>query len=129
MVVDIQAQHAGRSVHLGSILRAQTSAGRISLPVNGGFYTRFKHVQGIPSRSDHGYSLSKLQMIDLMVERLVRLRGEPVNVPHPSDDAEASQIVHSLARDLHRALETADTGRGSFAAGQVERGLIFSLVA
>ena len=120
----------GRSVQLANILRAQYSSGKISLPLDGGLYARFKHVQGVPARSTAGYSLSKLQMIDLMVERLVKLRGQAMEVPRPDSDAEAARIVESLAGELHTALErTPAVGPGTFTQGLVERGMMFSLVA
>ena len=128
-MVGVQAQAHGRSVQLASILRAQYASGKISLPIDGGLYARFKHVQGVPSASTPGYSLSKLQMIDLMVERLVQLRGEPVRVPTPQGDREASAMIQTLATELHGALQSAETTRGSYAAGVVERGLLLNLVA
>ncbi|MFW5684218.1 MAG: hypothetical protein ACOC1I_05155 [Spirochaetota bacterium] len=128
-MIGVQAQHAARSVHLASILRAQYSSGKISLPIDGGLYARFRHVQGVPSTSSGGYSISKLQMIDLMVERLVQLRGEPVSVPRPSTDAEAARVVESLAGDLHDAIRNASTSRGSYAHGIAETGLLLNMVA
>lgn len=126
----IQAQSAGRSLQLVSILRAQYSSGKISLPLDGGLYARLKHVQGIPSHTGRaGFSLTKLQMIDLMVDRLVRLRGEPRSVPKPTNDAEASDTLQSLARELHDTLSRSRVGGGSFASGLAEAGLLVNLVA
>ena len=119
----------GSSVHLSSILRAQYSSSKLALPVDSGVHARLKHVQGIPSPGGGGYSLTKLQMIDLMVERLVQLRGKPVVAPVASNDEEAFQALASLAGELHRALESVHTSRGSFAAGMVEPGLFVNLVA
>ena len=128
-MVELQSSQAARSVQLASILRAQYSSAKVTLPIDGGLYARFKHVQGIPSGASGGYSLSKLQMIDLMVDRLVRLRGEHVQAPRPQNDGEAGAIMESLARDLQSALRAVDTSRGSFASGLVESGLLFDLVA
>lgn len=129
-MIGVQGQlSAARSIQLSSILRAQYSSGKISFPIDGGLYARFKHVQGVPSASGGGYSLSKLQMIDLMVERLTRLRGEGIEVESPRNDADARELIQDLARQIHTALQSADTARGSFAAGLVEPGLVFDLVA
>ena len=134
-MIGVQEQiSAGRSVQLASILRAQYSSAKISLPVNGGLYARFKHVQGVPAQSSGGYSLSKLQMIDLMVERLVQLRGEraasaPDVFSSPAGDVDADRLMQAVAEQLHSALESADTSRGFFAPGVVESGMMFSLVA
>ena len=118
-----------RSVQLASILRAQYSSAKVSLPVDGGVYARFKHVQGIPSKDAGGYSINKLRMLDLMVERLMRLRGEPIEVPNPANDAEASDAIVALADRIRDALADAETPRGSFAAGVVESGMLLNLVA
>lgn len=128
-MVGIQSSQAGRSVQLTSILRAQYASGKISLPVDGGLYARFKHVQGVPAGSSSGYSLSKLQMIDIMVERLVRLRGEEARIAMPRTEDEAGVAVESLARQLQGAIHAVDTSRWSFAHGVVESGLLFDLVA
>ncbi|MFW5777454.1 MAG: hypothetical protein ACOCZB_09240 [Spirochaetota bacterium] len=128
-MVEIQSSQAARSVQLTSILRAQYSSGKISLPVDGRVYARFKHVQGIPSQSSGGYSLNKLQMIDLIADRLIRLRGGHHQTPRPESEAEAGKLIESLARDLSEALHAVDTSRGSFASGLVESGLLFDLVA
>jgi len=124
----IEQSSAVRSVHLGNILRAQYSSSKVSLPVDGGVYARFKHIQGVPS-ADGGYSLNKLQMLDIMVERLMRLRGEPVETPNPHSAEETSEALQSLAARIHDALVNAQTPRGSFAAGIVESGIFFDLVA
>ncbi|MFW6312836.1 MAG: hypothetical protein ACOC2N_03025 [Spirochaetota bacterium] len=124
----LEQSSVGRSVHLGSILRAQYSSAKVSLPVDGGIYARFKHIQGVPSSGD-GYSLNKLRMLDIMVERLSQLRGEPVTTPTPASGEEASAALESLARRIHDALAGAQTPRGSFAAGVVEPGVFFDLVA
>ena len=128
-MIGVQEQSsAARSVHLGSILRAQYSSAKVSLPVDGGLYARFKHIQGVPSRSG-GYSVNKLRMLDIMVERLMQLRGEPVETPSPLSEEETSEALQSLAERIHDALANAETPRGSFAAGIVESGLFFDLVA
>jgi len=118
-----------RSVQLASILRAQYSSAKVSLPVNGSVYTRFKHVQGIPSNDAGGYSVNKLRMLDLMVERLMKLRGEPVEAPRPANDAEASDALVELADRIRDALAEVQTPRGSYAAGVIESGMLLNLVA
>lgn len=129
-MVDVQtAAVGGRSVQLNSILRAQYAAGKISLPIDGGVYARFKHVQGVPSNGDGGYSLSKLQMIDIMVERLVRLSNREAPAIRTGSESEADAMLESVARDLSIAVHRAETPQGSFAAGLLESGMLFSLVA
>lgn len=91
-------------------------------------YARLKHVQGVPGRAEGGYSLTKLQMIDLMVERLTALRGEPVALPRPANEAEADRMLALLASNVSREVQ-AGRLRSMFTAGILEPGMLVNLVA
>lgn len=130
----IQATTASaRSIQLASILRAQYSSGKVSLPVDGGSYARFRHVQGVPGGADGGYSLTKLQMIDLMVERLVRLQGEGFEPPQSDSEAMSSPfsdsgaLLEELAGRLHEAVGEEQSLRSRFSSGIVEPGMLLSM--
>jgi hypothetical protein len=120
---------SAHSIQLASILRAQYSSGKVALPVDGGLYARFRHVQGIPSQSQGGYSLSKLQMIDLMVERLVRLQGDGFTPPAAASEGDRSQLLVDLAERLHNAMERSGEVRERYSAGLAEPGMMLSLYA
>ena len=91
-------------------------------------YARLKHVQGVPDRAEGGFSLSRLQMIDLMVERLTALRGEPVALPRPANEAEADRVLASLASNLSREVQAGQL-RSVFSVGILEPGMLVNLVA
>ena len=119
-----------RTVHLSSIIRAQYSTGRIMLPQNGGLYSRFKHVQGVPAQTPHGgYSVSKLQMIDLLVERLVQLKGQSAASLSRGNEARPDALISRYAAQLAQSLRAADSLSPSVTAGIAELGLLFNLVA
>lgn len=126
---------ANSTVHLSNIIRAQYANGRISLPQNGGLFTRLRHVQGVPSQwHDGGYSVSKLRMIDLLVERLVRLKGEHAAGASGGTVTGAETNVDALLNDyaaqVSSALKNAETNVApSITAGIVESGMLFDLVA
>ena len=129
--MDIGSQTTINStIHLSNLIRAQYSPGRIALPTSAGMYTRLKHVQGVPSQiAGAGYSVSKLQMIDLLVERLVQVKGQPMESPTPSSDAEADAMVMDYAQQISHALSSANSLAQSFSVGLAEPGLILNLVA
>ena len=130
MVNVVTHNTVNRTVHLSSIIRAQYAPGKITLPQNGGFYTRFKHIQGVPARSaEGGYSVSKLQMIDLLVERLVSLKGHSVASLSHGGDADQNALISRYAGELAQSLRAADSISPSVTAGIAEPGLLFSLVA
>ena len=125
-----------RTVQLSSIIRAQYSPAKISLPVDSMLYARLKHVRGVPveglggaAEVSGGFSLSKLQMIDLMIERLTRLKGEHIDAPRIGTDVEAEGWVARLSVELTSALKAAQASGHSFAAGLSGVGLLFDLVA
>jgi hypothetical protein len=120
---------SAHSIQLASILRAQYSSGKVALPVDGGLYARFRHVQGVPSQSQGGYSVSKLQMIDLMVERLVRLQGDGFTPPSSASERDRSQLFVDLAEQLHNAMERSGEVRERYSAGLAEPGMMLSLYA
>ena len=116
------------TVNLSNILRAQYSSGKVALPLDGALYARFRHIQGVPaSGNGSGYSISKLQVIDLLVDRLVRLRGREIETPQPRNDAEASRAITQLASQVHAELTTGATR--PFTTGIAESGLVLNLVA
>ena len=118
------------TIHLSNLIRAQYSPGRIALPTRAGMYTRLKHVQGVPTQiAGAGYSISKLRMIDLLVDRLVRLKGQPMESPTVTSDAEADALVMDYAHQISQALSSASPLAQSFSVVLAEPGLILNLVA
>lgn len=120
---------AGNAFQLSSIVRAQYASGKIAVPLSDGLYVSLRHVKGVPNADDHGFSLSKLQMMDLIVDRLVRLRGEHSEAATVEPDRDVDAQINELAEQLRSALAAASTPAGSFAVGVIEPGLLLDLVA
>jgi hypothetical protein len=124
------------TIQLSSILRAQYGAGRVTLPTQGnGVYARFEHVVGIPdTRGQGGFSLSRLRMVNQMIERLVKL-GEATGVtPVQYQDAttEGSELdFGAFAARLHDLIQKAEQTSMSRlpGTGAAEPGGLFSLSA
>lgn len=126
----VNAVGGHETLNISNILRAQYSSGKVALPLDGGVYARFRHIQGIPAVGDGGgYSISKLRTIDVLVDRLVRLRGREVEAPQPRTDSEAGDAIIELAKQLHDELASTAMSAGTFASGVSEPGLLFDLVA
>ena len=54
--------------------------GRVSLPVSPSsyIYSHFNHVSGVPaSEGENGVSISRLKIIDTLIEQISRMRGQP----------------------------------------------------
>ena len=118
------------TIHLSNLIRAQYSPGRIALPTSGAMYTRLKHVQGVPTHTpDGGYSVSKLRMIDTLVDRLIQLKGQSMESPSPQSDAEAEAMLSRYAQELSTTLNNATPLSQSFRVGLVQPGMLLDLVA
>ena len=120
---------AGNAFQLSNIVRAQYASGKIAVPLSDGLYVSLRHVKGVPSVDSHGFSLSKLQMMDLIVDRLVQLRGHGVGEVLADPDQDVDSRIYQLAEQLRSTLSSVSTPSGSFAAGIIEPGLLFDLVA
>mgnify|MGYP006306915459 FL=1 len=106
-----------QNVSLSSILKARYGSGPLSLPMRGGMvYARFKHVQGVPSQEEGGFTISRLRALDNLIDRLARLKGE---APEAARGAAAQQVerqVEELSKQLRQELATLD--RSGFGAGR-----------
>jgi len=128
-----------RTVHLSNLIRAQYAPGRIALPVSGGVYARLKHVQGVPAQTaDGGFSISKLRMIDILVDHLVQLKGkagstgtgsvsDASTAVGSSDDMD--ELIARYAQEVASTLRAADSISPSVTSGLAQPGMLFSLVA
>jgi hypothetical protein len=96
-------------------LKPQTTGGKISLPVNSvSTYTQFKHIAAVPSgRSGNGYSLSKIQILDSLIDRLIQVRSKSsvptteqrVGMSDEAIDALIDEIATKLNTALHSGAE------------------------
>ena len=68
-------------------------------------------------------------MIDLLVERLVSLKGHSVTSLSQGGDADQDALISRYAGELAQSLRAADNISPSVTAGIAEPGLLFNLVA
>ncbi len=78
MIRDISASYS-LSPNLGYAISISGS-GKASIPVSPSnyIYSHFKHVSGIPAPDGmQGVSISKLKVLDVMIERLSKMKQQP----------------------------------------------------
>ncbi len=80
-------------------------AGKRSVPVRPSFSLYlFKHVMGVPSRSAQDQvPISKLRVLDNLIDRLVKLRGEK-GESVPVDGRNVDALIQRFQGELHTAL-------------------------
>ena len=71
------------------------SAGRMSLPVSPSayIYSHFKHVSGVPAPEGvQGVTISKLKILDTLIEQLARMKKQPSVIPGEGDENRDERI-------------------------------------
>jgi hypothetical protein len=122
-----QVAYSSGTIPLAHMLNAGGAGGPLTLPLNQPFmFVRLKHVVGVPSAVEgQGISISKLQILDALIERLVRVKGagpdvEALKKPDAKGiDAAISsaksqldaEISHTAATPYGMALAGADSAQ------------------
>jgi hypothetical protein len=116
------------TVPLTDVISVRAAAGRVSLPSNQ--FVRFEHISGMPAAGEGGgYSITKLRILDALLDRLAILKGER---PEPEtgglSGAGLDKIIDEVQSYLRDALKNASST--PFAAvlggGAAENGLLFN---
>ncbi len=131
----MQSGLVNSTVQLSNILRVQYAHDKIAIPVspNQAVYARFEHVQGVPASDGRpGLSVSKLHILNTMIDKLVRLKGEEAASPPASeqDEIELENQISSLQKQIMKhisAMEASPYG-STYGLGLKETGTLFNLL-
>jgi hypothetical protein len=82
--------------------------GRMSLPVAPSLYiySHFKHVNGTPApEGTRGVNISKLKILDTLIEQLSKIKKKDSNIDRPDADEEKriDALIEQLQKQLHSA--------------------------
>jgi hypothetical protein len=87
---------------LADLIRIRSASGRVLLPSSEPYPIRFEHISGVPSAGEKsGYSITKLRILDRLLDRLSLLRGEK---PKVSTDGLSTSGLERLIEDLKESL-------------------------
>ena len=108
-MLDASISNGPQTVPVTSLVRARYGMGKLALPVNGPLgYARLKHIQGVPPSGEAGgFSIQKLQVLDSLIERLVRMKSAERFTPD-DDGASAQQVdamIERYSAQLHQVLQ------------------------
>lgn len=127
----IESAHLYTTVPVGDLLRARYSSSRLFLPLEQNLFMRFKHVTGVPSPDGAGFSVSKLQVLDSLIEALKRLQGKGIQIPDTdvSSPEQIDYLIDTLWKEVHqKALQVAPTPFApALGAGKSSLGLVVNL--
>ena len=108
--------------------------GRMSLPVapSAYIYSHFKHVSGVPAPEGvRGVSISKLKILDALIEQLNRIKEQKVPAFSPRGKMSEEQIdalINQYETQVRQA-STAQTAAPYKSASPAPQSALFNLVA
>jgi hypothetical protein len=109
--------------------------GRMSLPVAPKvyIYSQFKHVSGVPaSEGVRGVSISKLKILDTLIEQLARMKKQPTPLMEQQEtpDKAVDKRIDALIEQYQGQIRAAQAAAIPFNIGLTPAtGAIFSLAA
>lgn len=95
------AAPASQTLSIANMIRAQYASDKVSLPLSGGIsYVGFEHVQGVPSEGADGFSVYRLKLLDLMIDRLSSGHADAIARQELSNVTAELRDAPSLANNL-----------------------------
>ena len=104
---------------IGYAIRA--GGDKMSLPVapSAYIYSHFKHVSGVPaSEGVQGVSISKLKILDTLIEQLARMKKQPAPLIE-SQGEEANKRIDALIEQYQSQIRTAQAASSAVSYGAV----------
>jgi hypothetical protein len=127
--------HAFSSSTFANAPALASSSGKASVPVNAKsvIYSHFKHVSGVPAPEGvQGANISRLKILDTLIERLSQLKKAPGISFKEEDGAARNDRLDALIAQLQTELKAAGSKAATMpymANFQIARGTFFNLTA
>ena len=113
-----------------TIMNASTP-GKVYMPVSQGslIYSHFDHVSGVAApKGQGGVSITKLQILNTLIDRLSNIRGEKVVPKKGSSADEINMLIEKYQSQIRSAVESANDSAYGLAGVRPELGALFSLM-
>lgn len=84
-------------------------AGKVYVPVNKAalMYSHFDHVTGVAANSNqNGVSISKIRILNSMIERLSAIKNEPKTSIQDISDEQADVLIENYQKQIKQAVST-----------------------
>jgi tRNA A37 methylthiotransferase MiaB len=131
MLRDISASYS-LSPSLGYAMSI-SGGGRTSIPVSPSnyIYSHFRHVSGTPAPEGmQGVSISKLKVLDVMIERLSKMKQQPkTDMPQDNQqmsDKQIDALIETYKNEMKQA-QVASTAMPYKPSPDISTGLLFNI--
>ncbi|MDR0550565.1 MAG: hypothetical protein LBG72_00950 [Spirochaetaceae bacterium] len=109
MINAITLQIPGAAAAVGGVQAAAGTKTAIAVRPSHAIYAHFQHVWGVPAPDGvNGVSVSRLKILDSMIERMRQLRQNRPNVNSAPDEGGAAARLDKLIEMLNRSLNMED---------------------
>lgn len=123
-------------VNLSSMLRSSYAGGKVAVPVsNYSGFAQFKHIEGVPASDGPGFTISRLEVLDALIEHLVKTRETQALQGVPKDvfglsDRSMNALIDDLSHQIKNLTPAPDLSFGGvFGVQASQTGLVMSLLA
>jgi hypothetical protein len=111
------------------------SSGKLYVPVSPGavIYSQFDHISGVAaSGSDTGVSVSKIQILNSLLNQLISMRNEP-KMQYPDDgslsDDQMDSLIQNYQSQIQMEIEKAEVTGYGLAGARPEPGMVLDIKA
>lgn len=108
------------TLSLSRLIRPKVSGGKIALPVTQySVYARFKHIETVPADGQGGYPLSKVRMLDALIDRLIKMKERDLAPASREELARLSdETIDAMIQEYSQRLSNAmSSGIGKLQSG------------
>lgn len=92
-----------------SIVTGSMGASKLYVPVSKSslMYSHFDHVSGVAAgRGQQGVSISKIQILNSMIERISSIKNQPKNSISDISDEQADALIKQYQQQMQQAIQT-----------------------
>jgi len=103
----------------------------VSVKPNQVLYSQFEHVSGIASGSGSGVPVSKIQILNSLIERLAKVKNDPVQPELPGDlsDEQVDAMIEGYQNQISTAVQTAQANPFALTGLSTPTGQLVNMVA
>ncbi len=95
-------------------------------------YSQFEHVSGVASSNNNsGVSVTKIQILNSLIERLAKLKSDPLKQDMPGDlsDDQLDAMINDYQNQITTAVQTAKANPFALTGLSAGTGQLFNMVA
>jgi hypothetical protein len=116
------------SVYAPVFENSASGAGKLFVPVRPAMvmYAQFDHVAGVPASTGSGVSISKIQILNALIDRLISVKARS-EIPEIADEEGMDGMIQQYQAALHETLGQAQSNPFLLPGSAFPPGQLFSI--